>query len=121
MAADWEADMKVLSRVQDSKLWNRDGQNLGVHKQICKICVQGIGYNWYTTKFNLVLFVFVEIQMWIVETENSNNQFCPEFQAQGHALQFGTFVQISAELTAKPYSHSKKTAWEYKWLSWYCV
>ena len=48
--------------------------------------------------------------MWIVETENSNNQFCPEFQAQGHALQFGTFVQISAELTAKPYSHSKKTA-----------
>ena len=65
--------------------------------------------------FNLVLFVFVEIQMWIVETENSNNQFCPEFQAQGHALQFGTFVQISAQLnSAKPYSHSKKTPREHK-------
>ena len=48
MAVDWEADRKVLSRVQDSKLWNRDGPNLGVHKQICKICVQGIEYNWYT-------------------------------------------------------------------------
>ena len=48
MAADWEADRKVLSRVQDSKLWNRDGPNLGVHKQICKICVQGIEHNWYT-------------------------------------------------------------------------
>ena len=32
---------------------------------------------------------------WIVETENANNQFCAKFQAQGHALQFGTFVEIS--------------------------
>ena len=48
-------------------------------------------------EIKLILFSSydIEIQMCIVGTENANNQFCPEFQAQGHALQFGTFVEIS--------------------------
>ena len=70
-----------------------------------------------SNEIKLILFSSydIEIQMCIVGTENANNQFCPEFQAQGHALQFGTFVQISAQMkSTKPYSHYKKTDREQK-------
>ena len=60
----------------------------------------------------------IEIQMWIVETENAHNQFCPKFQAQGHALQFGTFVETSQNSRTIEVSQAISTLHkEKKWFS----